>query len=178
MDSAISNYDEAIKNAKLVEAANSDTEELLQHISHSVLFFTYSEGDEGIARFDLALSKKGLNDLVSDIKKLRTEWYEANNLFGVARDHELTAQEKAAIIEAYDRAKTDAERAAIQSVTLESMSRENRTRTLKVAEDYRRFLEDQDRRCRRAIISLVVVGSALALLSQIAGIKEGAVMSG
>jgi hypothetical protein len=79
----------------------------------------------------------------------------------------------AKIIEAYKKFSHDADAAAIQSEHLEALSREVRARAVKVAELYRQFLEEQDRVCKWAIILLVVVGSALGLLSQLAAVQEG-----
>ena len=70
-------------------------------------------------------------------------------------------------VEAYKKFSRDGNAAAIQSEQLEGASCETRRRAVKVAELYRQFLEDGNRVCKWAIITLVVVGSALGLLSQL-----------
>jgi hypothetical protein len=172
MNKGIQSHNEAVKNTKLIQASNADTEELVKHISDSNSFFIYSNADERIVRSDLKLYNKALEDLRSDIKTLKDEWNEANRLVS-APNHPFTSEELAKIVEAYKKFSHDAEAAAIQSEQLEGASSETRARAVKVAELYRQFLEDGNRVCKWAIIILVVVGSALGLLSQLARVEPG-----
>jgi hypothetical protein len=172
MNTAIRNHNEAAKNAKLIQATNDDTEELVRRVGDSTLFFTYSDGEATILRNDLQLSGNRLEALRSDIKTLNDEWNETNRLASVANP-QYTSEQLAKIVEAYKKFSHDAEAAAIQSEHLEALSLENRARALKVAELYRQFLEEENTICKWAIIILVVVGSALGLLSQLAGVQEG-----
>ena len=172
MNTALQNHNEAVKNAKLIQAANADTEELVRRVGDSTFFFTYSDGEERMLRSDLKLSRNSLESLRSDITTLKDEWNEANRLASVP-NAQYTSEQMAKIIEVYKKFSHDADAAAIQSEHLEALSREVRARAVKVAELYRHFLEEQDRVCKWAIILLVVVGSALGLLSQLAAVQEG-----
>jgi hypothetical protein len=67
MNTALQNHNEAVKNAKLIQAANADTEELVRRVGDSTFFFTYSDGEERILRSDLKLSRNSLESLRSDI---------------------------------------------------------------------------------------------------------------
>jgi hypothetical protein len=174
MNTGIQDHNDAVKNIKLIQAGDADTEELVKHISDSDSFFIYSDADERIVRSSLKLSSKALGDLRSDIKTLKNEWNEANRLVSVP-NHRFTSEEMAKIVEAYKKFSHDANAAAIQSEQLEMLSLETRARAVKVAELYRQFLEEGNSVCKWAIIILVVVGSALGLLSQLAGVEEGAV---
>ncbi len=174
MNTAIQNHNEAVKNIALIQAGNADIEELVKHISDSNVFFIYSDADERIVRSSLKLSNNALEDLRSDIKTLKNEWNAATGLVSVPTP-KFTPEEMAKIVEAYKKFGHDAEAAAIQSEQLELLSRENRARASKVAELYRQFLGEEDSVCKWVLIMLVVLGATLGLLSQLAGVGEGAV---
>jgi hypothetical protein len=173
INTAIENHNTAVKNIKLIQAANSHTETLVNHISDSMFFFTYSDAEDAILRNDLKLSETRLDELLGDIKTLKDERNKANNLAS-APNHEFTSEETAKIVEAYKTFSHDAEAAAIQSTHLEDLSREDRARAVKVAELYGQFLEGEDSVCKWAIIILVLVGSAHGLLGQLGLGSRGA----
>jgi hypothetical protein len=174
IDTGIQNHNEAVKNIKLIQAANVDTEELLRHISDSIFFFTYSDGGERILRNDLKQLKRSLEALRTDIGTLKREWNVANRLVA-GPNHQFTSGEMAKIVDAYKQFSHDAEAAAIQSAHLEAESRGDRGRAIEIAESYRRFLEEEDDVCKWALIFLVVIGSVLSLVSQLAGVEDGAI---
>jgi hypothetical protein len=173
MSTGIQRYNEAVKGVKLVEAANADTEELVKHISDSNFFFMYSNGDERMVRSSLKLSNSSLADLRSDIQAVKTEWNDANKLVSVP-NHQFTSEEMAKIGEAYEKFSHDAEAAAIQADALQTESIRDRNLAVKVAGLYGQLLEKGNNICKWVIIVLVVLGSALGLLSQLVGVKEGA----
>jgi hypothetical protein len=177
MNTAIQNHNEAVKDIKLVEAANADTEELVKHISDSNLFFLYSNGDERIVRSSLKLSNGSLDNLRSEIKTLKGEWSDAYRLASVP-DHQFTSEEMAEIDKAYKKFSHDANAAAMQAESLETESLGDRNRAVKVAELYGQLLEKENNVCKWVIIILVILGSALGLLSQLAGAREGALKTG
>lgn len=174
LNTAIQNHNDAVKNVKLIQASNADTEERVKHISDSDIFFIYSDAKERIVRNDLKIYNHALEDLRSDITTVKNELNEANRLVSVP-NHRFTSEELAKIGKAYKKFSHDAEAAAIQSESLEEESRGTQAQAVKVAELYGQFLEDGDRVCKWAIIILVVTGSVLGLLSQLAGVGEGAV---
>jgi chromosome segregation ATPase len=173
MNTAIQNHNEAVKDIKLIEATNADTEELVKHISDSQFFFLYSNGDERIVRSSLKLSTRSLDDLRSDIKTLKSEWNDANRLVSVP-NHQFAPEEMAKIDEAYKKFSHDANAAAIQAESLQMQSLGDRERAVKVAGLYGQLLEDEDSVCKWAIVVLVILGALLGLLSQLAGFQEGA----
>ena len=172
INTAIQHHNEAVKDTKLTEAANADMEELVKHIGDSEFFFMYSNGDEKIVRSSLKLSNDSLVDLNRNIENLKTEWNAANILASVP-NHQFTSEEMAKIDEAYEKFAHDANAAAIQAQQLEDLARGDRERAVGVAGLYSQLLEREDSVCKWLIIVLVILGTALGLLSQLAGVEEG-----
>ena len=166
------NYNEGYKNAKLTEASNSDTEELLKHVDDSELMFLWSEGQERMIKFNIKSAKGLLEELFAQLEESKTDLTNASTMVNVP-NHNFTREEGMNIHALFSTAENKSEKAAIQAIHLRADALGNRNMALEVAESYRNLLESEDRICKWVIIVLIVLGSGLGLLSQLVGIESG-----
>ena len=153
---AIENSRDARTNALLTKAANQNAEELLNQVSDSELFFTYSDGESRILRGNLKISNNALKALNAQLKQTEEQWNEASRNI---------SSDESANLRVFSKLKNDIDHEAIQAENLKDLSDESRQRASKTADLYRQYLETENTICRRVLIALVVIGAALGFIS-------------